>query len=98
MLSKRSLNLRFLAVTVVVILMAMHVAKHHVKQAVQVSETDQRIIDCLPEDQGVRSVFWLDRTAQGLTLHCEKHQAAAYGTVAKTKPYTMSYVVPVSVD
>ncbi len=65
--------------------------------AIKVSETDQAIMGCLPDDQGMRSVLWLESQGKGLVLRCEKHKKSDYGR-AKTKPATMSFLVPVDVD
>lgn len=97
-LTNRQINIRFLAVTIVVIMMAMYVAKNQAKPEVKVAAADQRVLDCLPEDQGVRTEIWLESTGQGLTMHCDKHEVVGYGSVAKNPAYKMSFLVPVSVD
>lgn len=63
-----------------------------------VLEADEKIMQCLPDDVGTRSVIWLEDKPQGLTMNCEKHQRADFGMVAKQKPKYISMLVPVVVD
>jgi hypothetical protein len=63
-----------------------------------IAPIDQALMDCLPDDIGTRSVLSLTQESDGLTLHCEKHQAVGYGQLPNAKPIKLSYLVPVVVD
>lgn len=63
-----------------------------------VFEADQKIMQCLPDDIGSRTIIWLEDKPEGLTMNCEKHQNIDFGMVPKQKPKYISMMVPVDVD
>lgn len=97
MLSLRDCVSGMLAVGFVLAAQAV-VNENQVEPVHVVLEADEKIMQCLPDDVGTRSVIWLEDKPQGLTMNCEKHQKTDFGIVPKHKPKYISMLVPVVVD
>lgn len=81
------------------VLAAQSIVANNDNESLQVVlEADEKIMQCLPDDVGTRSVIWLEDKPQGLTMNCEKHQKTDFGMVPKHKPKYISMLVPVVVD
>lgn len=60
--------------------------------------SNRGITQCLPEDEGVKSILTLEQRGGGLFLNCEKHERVSFASTAKSPARYISMAVPVSVE